>query len=216
MEETKMKEDLNKKRREEEEHMGVGNAEKKIKPVVQNQRNNSQVYWCWLERPQLCIYGIYVRTDRESRLKQFTVLAGFRGENAKAERAALEAKRNGARPIAWCTECKAVCEEGTSFKCQDCGHYKRVDQSGPCTLHKFVTHPRRRRAETRAQIHACWTLGIGFLIRSYRKPRVGTALGLIQSSSGNRDRVAAVSLKSETIRLDVHGDMRSSVSERAY
>eukprot|EP00808_Paulinella_micropora_P024584 g36955.t1 len=40
------------------------------------------------------------------------------------ERAALEAKRS--RPIAWCTECKAVCEEGTSFKCQDCGHYKRL------------------------------------------------------------------------------------------
>eukprot|EP00808_Paulinella_micropora_P027491 g51324.t1 len=44
------------------------------------------------------------------------------------ERAALEAKRN--RPIAWCTECKAVCEEGTSFKCQDCGHYKRDHLSG--------------------------------------------------------------------------------------
>eukprot|EP00808_Paulinella_micropora_P027525 g944.t1 len=50
-----------------------------------------------------------------------------RGKEEK-ERAALEAKRN--RPIAWCTECKAVCEEGTSFKCQDCGHYKRDHLSG--------------------------------------------------------------------------------------
>eukprot|EP00808_Paulinella_micropora_P003337 g66425.t1 len=49
-------------------------------------------------------------------------------KKAGKERAALDAKRN--RPIAWCTECKAVCEEGTSFKCQDCGHYKRDHLSG--------------------------------------------------------------------------------------